>query len=599
MAATSTQQGNSKLASTDAPAKAGSRGTPAPGSRLAEAFEAVERFPVLIESRERVIAAATAETARIGELVEAVESDVALTISVLRFANRSGVVAGGVGGHPRGGRRAQALRRAGDRRHRSELRLLRVQRRLGAEARALPRPRPRHPARRRPDRPRGRLGRTRRARGRRAPARRRPARDLPPAPRLQGLLRRDLPHPRAAPARRTRAARHRPLAGRRRARPALEPAAADRGRDRAPPRRRRRRPRRDGRHRRHGRPLLPGRGDLAGPAARQRRALRARPRRPARPALRAAAAAPGIARGSASPARSRRASSTSSATSPRAWSTSRSPARCSSRSRRSAPTCTTSTARSAPSTAPRPCSPPATAAGSSRALSRSGDSRRAIATAWVRFWRRGGPRAFFMWVLTVSSLRSSFARRDRRRLAVGEQLQDLALAAGQLAAAAFRRHRRVDEALLGGGGVDRAAQRRRCRRCGRRRRWRRPAGRRWRGGARAARRGRRCRAPAEVLRRARIASWPLIEAPAPFWRQRMSTIATSKSPMSRTRSRASSRLLDSCTSKLSGEHLADPEPDQRVIVDHKAVWAFAQDCFRSLVAALGAGCSLAPHRLRS
>lgn len=71
----------------------------APGSRLAEAFEAVERFPVLIESRERVIAAATADSARIGELVEAVESDVALAISVLRFANRSGV-AGGVGGIP-------------------------------------------------------------------------------------------------------------------------------------------------------------------------------------------------------------------------------------------------------------------------------------------------------------------------------------------------------------------------------------------------------------------------------------------------------------------------------------------------------------------
>lgn len=78
----------------------GSRGGAAPGSRLAEAFEAVERFPVLIESRERVITAATAEAARIGDLVEAVESDVALSISVLRFANRSGVVAGGVGGIP-------------------------------------------------------------------------------------------------------------------------------------------------------------------------------------------------------------------------------------------------------------------------------------------------------------------------------------------------------------------------------------------------------------------------------------------------------------------------------------------------------------------
>src|ERR1700744_1088201 len=76
------------------------RGTPAPGSRLAEAFEAVERFPVLIESRERVIAASTAETARVGELVETVESDVALAISVLRFANRGGMTAGGVAGVP-------------------------------------------------------------------------------------------------------------------------------------------------------------------------------------------------------------------------------------------------------------------------------------------------------------------------------------------------------------------------------------------------------------------------------------------------------------------------------------------------------------------
>jgi putative nucleotidyltransferase with HDIG domain len=73
---------------------------PAPGSRLAEAFEAVERFPVLIESRERVIAAATADTARIGEVVEAVEADVALSISVLRFANRSGMTSGGVGSIP-------------------------------------------------------------------------------------------------------------------------------------------------------------------------------------------------------------------------------------------------------------------------------------------------------------------------------------------------------------------------------------------------------------------------------------------------------------------------------------------------------------------
>lgn len=66
------------------------RAVPAPGSRLAEAFEAVERFPVLLESRERVMRAATAETARVGEIIEAVESDVALTMAVLQFANRSG-----------------------------------------------------------------------------------------------------------------------------------------------------------------------------------------------------------------------------------------------------------------------------------------------------------------------------------------------------------------------------------------------------------------------------------------------------------------------------------------------------------------------------
>src|SRR3954451_6902889 len=71
----------------------------APGARLAAAFEAVEKFPVLLESRARVMRAATAETARIGELVETVESDVGLAIAVLRFANRS-VAAGGIASVP-------------------------------------------------------------------------------------------------------------------------------------------------------------------------------------------------------------------------------------------------------------------------------------------------------------------------------------------------------------------------------------------------------------------------------------------------------------------------------------------------------------------
>ncbi|HWW66939.1 MAG TPA: HDOD domain-containing protein [Solirubrobacterales bacterium] len=99
IAADSTSNGRAK-AHDVLPKDAGSRPVPAPGSRLADAFEAVERFPVLIESRERVIRAATAETARVGELVEAVESDVALTIAVLRFANRSGAAPGGVAGVP-------------------------------------------------------------------------------------------------------------------------------------------------------------------------------------------------------------------------------------------------------------------------------------------------------------------------------------------------------------------------------------------------------------------------------------------------------------------------------------------------------------------
>ncbi|HEX6228152.1 MAG TPA: HDOD domain-containing protein [Solirubrobacterales bacterium] len=67
-----------------------SGGNAAPGARLAAAFEAVERFPALVESRARVMQAATSDNPRIGVLVEAVESDVALTIAVLRYANRSG-----------------------------------------------------------------------------------------------------------------------------------------------------------------------------------------------------------------------------------------------------------------------------------------------------------------------------------------------------------------------------------------------------------------------------------------------------------------------------------------------------------------------------
>jgi putative nucleotidyltransferase with HDIG domain len=89
---------NGKVRKADAVDSKG--GNPAaPGARLAAAFEAVEKFPALIESRARVMKAATAETSQIGALVEAVEADVALTISVLRFANRASS-GGGIGSIP-------------------------------------------------------------------------------------------------------------------------------------------------------------------------------------------------------------------------------------------------------------------------------------------------------------------------------------------------------------------------------------------------------------------------------------------------------------------------------------------------------------------
>lgn len=94
--ASSKQASNGKVHKDDT---SGAPAANAPGARLAAAFEAVEKFPALIESRARVMQAATAETSRIGDLVEAVESDVALTIAVLRFANRtSGSTA--IGGVP-------------------------------------------------------------------------------------------------------------------------------------------------------------------------------------------------------------------------------------------------------------------------------------------------------------------------------------------------------------------------------------------------------------------------------------------------------------------------------------------------------------------
>jgi putative nucleotidyltransferase with HDIG domain len=58
------------------------------GRRLTAAFEALEAFPVLAESRNRVLRLFTQERPSTAEIVAAVESDVALAIAALRLANR-------------------------------------------------------------------------------------------------------------------------------------------------------------------------------------------------------------------------------------------------------------------------------------------------------------------------------------------------------------------------------------------------------------------------------------------------------------------------------------------------------------------------------
>ncbi len=58
------------------------------GRRLTAAFEALEAFPALAESRNRLLRVVKQERISPSEVVAAVESDVALVISVLRLANQ-------------------------------------------------------------------------------------------------------------------------------------------------------------------------------------------------------------------------------------------------------------------------------------------------------------------------------------------------------------------------------------------------------------------------------------------------------------------------------------------------------------------------------
>jgi putative nucleotidyltransferase with HDIG domain len=59
------------------------------GRRLTRAFDALEAFPALAESRNRLLAVSSGEHVATADIVAAVESDVALIIAVLRVANQA------------------------------------------------------------------------------------------------------------------------------------------------------------------------------------------------------------------------------------------------------------------------------------------------------------------------------------------------------------------------------------------------------------------------------------------------------------------------------------------------------------------------------
>src|SRR6201988_1439945 len=70
------------------------------GRRLTKAFEALEAFPALAESRKRVLRLVSQDQPSVGEMGAAIESDVALVISVMRLANKRAGGRGRVRGIP-------------------------------------------------------------------------------------------------------------------------------------------------------------------------------------------------------------------------------------------------------------------------------------------------------------------------------------------------------------------------------------------------------------------------------------------------------------------------------------------------------------------
>ena len=84
MAANPTPLPRSPAAEAGGPARRHNEGH---GRRLTAAFEALEAFPALAESRNRLLRVVSQERVSGSEVVAAVESDVALVIAVLRLAN--------------------------------------------------------------------------------------------------------------------------------------------------------------------------------------------------------------------------------------------------------------------------------------------------------------------------------------------------------------------------------------------------------------------------------------------------------------------------------------------------------------------------------
>jgi putative nucleotidyltransferase with HDIG domain len=76
-------------ANTSAPATGERHQNEGHGRRLTMAFEALEAFPALAESRDRLLAVISKDHVATADVVSAVESDVALIIAVLRLANRA------------------------------------------------------------------------------------------------------------------------------------------------------------------------------------------------------------------------------------------------------------------------------------------------------------------------------------------------------------------------------------------------------------------------------------------------------------------------------------------------------------------------------